>query len=89
MKVKGKALIEERLFNCLTGKQIGELAEACLRSKTFLKKRSYKLVLSDIDECLTVWMLANAVGRCSETESEKMIRILQKYKQMLTIYFVE
>lgn len=89
MKAKGKALREERLFNCLTGKQIGELAEACRRSKTFLKKRSYKWVLSYIDECLTVWMWDTAVGRYSETESEKMIRILQKYKQMLTIYFVE
>ncbi len=51
MKVKSKALKEERLFNLLNGKQIGELAEACRKSKTFIKKRSYKCVLSYIDEC--------------------------------------
>jgi len=60
MKAKGKALKEERLFNCLTGKQIGELAEACRRSKTFLKKRSYKWVLSYTDECLTVQMMTSS-----------------------------
>lgn len=89
MKAKKKALKEERLFNFFTSAEIKELAILCNVSKSYIKKRSYKWILTRIDDYRYYYKNLGYRGAITDEERELRLKHLFKYEERIKIVFTD